>query len=159
MLRETNNKESLKQWRHSIAKYCAYRERNHKEVRQKLREMGLKPAIAEQLITELIENNFLNEERYAKAYCRGKFLHNNWGKIKIERELKRNRISAYCIRKGMEEIADKEYREVLRNLLIKLKLNHQNKDEYTMKHGISQAAIRKGFEPELVWEFIETSVF
>ena len=89
--------------------YCAYRERCHMEVENKLREMRMIPQACEVIITKLIEDDFLNETRFAQSYTRGKFRMKHWGKARIIRELKQRQIGEYNIRKGLEEIKNEEY--------------------------------------------------
>ena len=85
-------------------KYCAFQERCHQELREKLYSWLLPEKSVEQIISELISEGFLNEERFAKAFSRGKFRIKRWGKNKITNELKRRNISEYSIRKGLKEI-------------------------------------------------------
>src|SRR4249919_2672470 len=84
--------------------YCAYQERCHSEVRDKLYSFGLHRNEVEPLLTQLIEENFLNEERFAIAYAGGKFRIKNWGKEKIKYALKQNKVSEYCIHKALAAI-------------------------------------------------------
>lgn len=89
--------------------YCAYQERCHKEVRQKLREMNMIPMAQDHIMAKLIEENFLNETRFAKAFARGKFRFKYWGKYRIERELKARDINAYNIKEAFKEISNSDY--------------------------------------------------
>lgn len=93
----------------AINHYCHYSERCHKDVRNKLYSLGCTTPEVEQRMATLIENGLLNEERYARAYARGKFRNLHWGRVKIVHQLKANNISAYCIRKAMKEIDDDAY--------------------------------------------------
>ncbi|NTW31098.1 MAG: RecX family transcriptional regulator, partial [Bacteroidetes bacterium] len=86
------------------ANYCAYQERCQQDIRNKLYQWGLHSQEVEDLIATLIGENFINEERFSKAFSSGKFHILKWGKIKIKNELKQRNISEYCIRKGLEEI-------------------------------------------------------
>ena len=137
-----------------IAKYCAYRERSQKETRQRLIELGANYYQADLILVELIENDFINEERFARAVCRGKFLHNKWGKIKIVQMLKQNRISDYCIRKGLQEIAEGDYLETLKGLMEKELEKSAHLNEYRKKHKVARALITKGYEPDLIWSLL-----
>lgn len=96
----------------AIYRYCQYQERCHAEVRNKLYELGCKTPEVEEVIASLIENNLLNEERFAKAYARGKFRMKHWGKQKIIQQLKLKKVSDYCIKKGLSEIDEDEYERV-----------------------------------------------
>ena len=89
--------------------YCAYQERCHWEVEQKLNEFHLIPEAREKIIIHLIEHKFLNEMRFSQSFARGKFINKHWGKLRITRELKLRKISAYNIKKGLQEINDTDY--------------------------------------------------
>lgn len=136
------------------AKYCAYQERTQQEVRDKLYSYGLSHDMAEDLLTELIREEFVNEERYAKAFCRGKFINNKWGRVKIMLILRQKALSEYCIRAGMEEIEEEDYLEVLRGLIVKKQNSLADEDAYTRKHKTARYVIGKGYEPELVWQIL-----
>ena len=103
----------------AIEHYCRYQERCHKEVRNKLYELGCKTPEVEEHIAELIEKDLLNEERYARAIARGKFRMLQWGKIKIVQQLKFQQISEYCIKKGLSEIDEDEYQQTAKELAAK----------------------------------------
>ncbi len=96
-----------------LAQYCAYRDRSQKEVEDKLREMRMIPQACEQIIIELMREDFLNEERFARSFVRGKFRIKKWGKIKITQELKKKEISAPIIKLGLTEIDQAEYLKIL----------------------------------------------
>ena len=138
--------------------YCAYQDRCHREVEDKLREYGADMDQKDEILLHLIKENFLNEERYARSYARGKFRIKKWGRIKIRIELKKNRISDYCIEKGMSEIDEEDYWDCLRHLII-LK-NEQSKiaDLFIRRRRISEYLIRKGYEPNIVWEELKRSI-
>ncbi|MDA7625775.1 RecX family transcriptional regulator, partial [bacterium] len=104
---------------YKLQKYCAYQERCHQEVRTKLIDLGCYGDDLEEVITSLITENFLNEERFAQSYARGKFRFKKWGRVRIRQELKFRKISTYCLKKAMEEINDEEYFEVIKTLLLK----------------------------------------
>ena len=102
--------------REKIRSYCAYQERNQREVKQKLLSYGLLPYIADEILMELIQDGFLNEERYAQAFARGKVNIKGWGRKKIEMELKMRGISAPCIAKALSEIDTDNYSAKLTSL-------------------------------------------
>jgi regulatory protein len=136
-------------------KYCALQERCHQEVREKLYTWGLPEKSVEQIISELISEGFVSEERFAKAYARGKFRIKRWGKNKIILELKKRNISEYSIRKGLKEIDEKEYNEVLKNLVVKKSKEVKDKNQYTRNHKIATYIAGKGFESELIWNLLK----
>lgn len=134
--------------------YCAYQERSQQELRDKLYDYGLHMDEVESLIAELIGENFINEERFAKAYAGGKFRIKKWGRYKITQGLKQHRISGYCMRKGMAEIDPDEYFSTLQELLSKKKSTLKDKDPFVLKTKLARHAIGKGYEQDLVWEAI-----
>lgn len=138
-----------------LQRYCAYQERCHQEVRARLLELGIYGSDLEELIAQLIEDNFLNEERFARAFARGKFRMKCWGRQRIARELGLRDISDYCIRKAMEEIGEAEYAEALESFLSNKLHLLGGESEFTRNGKLAQYAIRRGFEPELVWETIQ----
>jgi regulatory protein len=131
--------------------YCAYQERTQQEVRDKLYSIGLYSDEVEQVLTELIIEDFVNEERFAKTYARGKFNLKHWGKVKIAHELKRKKISPFCIRKALEEIEDDDYNRVLKKLMNQRLSGYQG-DDYVIKNKTARFLINRGFEAEIVWE-------
>lgn len=132
--------------------YCVYQDRCHQEVRNKLLEWGIYYEELENILNQLIDDNFLNEERFAKSYARGKFRIKKWGKIKIEIELKRRNISSYCIREGLKEIDFDEYLETLSGLIVR---NEELLLTPTTKNKLIQQLLRKGYEYELIKETIK----
>lgn len=135
--------------------YCAYQERCHKEVRQKLLDLGIYGDDVDQIIAELIEDNFLNELRYAIAFAGGKFRVKQWGRHKIERALKQNRISAYCIRKALaSELPEEAYEATLLQVLHKKNRLTKARNEYERRQKLALYAIERGYESELVWKLV-----
>ena len=137
-----------------IEQYCAYQERSQQEVRDKLYDMGLHQKEVEELISELVVDNFLNEERFAITYARGKFRIKHWGKNKIKQNLKLKRVSEYCIKKALKEIDPDEYYEVLKIELQKKSDKLKDKDPFIRKNKIAQYLGSRGFEMDLVWDLL-----
>lgn len=138
--------------RDKILRYCAYQERSHLEVRQKLLALGTPPDGAEEIIVFLINEGFLNEERFARSYARGKFRMKNWGRIRIALGLEAKGVAGNCIQLALREIDSEEYLATLRKVL-SLKADETHDDNlFVRRNKIASFAIRKGFEPELVWE-------
>lgn len=137
-----------------LASYCAYQERCHKEVRAKLLDLGIYGDDLEEIIVELINENFLNEERYAKSYARGKIRFKKWGRMRIKRELKMRSISAYCVKKAMVEVEEAEYLEILESLIKKKNRELSEPNLFHRKGKIAKYIIQKGWEASLVWEMI-----
>lgn len=135
-----------------LQQFCAYKERCHSEVRTKLIKLEIYGDRLEQVISELIQEDFLNEERYAKAYVSGKYRMNRWGKKKIIMNLKGKRVSDYCINKGLEEINEEEYLENLIALIEKQIRQYSNKNlnDYQLRSKLFQFAMGKGYETEII---------
>lgn len=148
MLKKRLGKEEALQ---KLRQYCAYQERSHKEVKEKLYSFGLSKADVEASISTLIEEDYLNEERYAQSFTRGHFRTKNWGRVKISYELKMKGVSTYCIQKGLNEIDENEYEHTL-HLLITKKAASLPKTEksYIIRQKIAAYLMQKGFEGPLV---------
>ncbi len=137
-------------------KYCAYQERCQSEVRQKLRAFNITSEEREEVLMNLIQENYLNEERFSQAYARGKFRIKHWGRKKIVMALKQKDISEYCIKKGMVEIDELEYKKVLHELIDKTFDKNRGIQNYQRIAKTAQYVIGRGFESNLVWEQLKT---
>ena len=137
-----------------IQKYCAFQERCHAEVRNKLFEYGVSSSDTDEIITKLILSGFLNEERYAKAFAGGKFRMKKWGRLKIVHALEANGISKNCIRIGLTEIDPDDYEKSLREILEKKNGEVKEPNIYSQRDKLSKFAIQKGYEPDLVWKLL-----
>lgn len=137
--------------------YCAYQERSQQEVRDKLYEWGLYTNAVENIITQLIEANFLNEERFAKAYVRGKFNQKNWGRIKIKQGLKIKNVSPVLIKKALLSIDLNDYMTTLTRILEKKANTLVESNAYKRSYKLQQYALSRGFEPELAMEVLKNS--
>jgi len=135
--------------------YCAYQERSQQEMRNKLYEWGLHERDVEMIISELIENNFLNEERFALAYTSGKFRIKGWGKVKIRQGLKLRRVPDKLIAKSMQKIDPDDYVEKLRHLLLKKSALLKEKDPFKRRYKLVQYAISRGFEKDLIYDILK----
>jgi regulatory protein len=137
-----------------LQRYCAYQDRCHQEVRSKLLDLGIRGFDLEEVIASLIEENFLNEERFARSFVRGKFRMKQWGRRKIEQELKKKNIPAYCVKMGFTEIEEDEYWHTLLEVLKKKNTTTKASKLYERKQKLAQYGIRKGFESHLVWKAV-----
>lgn len=127
--------------------YCAYQERCHKEVMEKLHALGVPRSEAETILAVLIQEGYLDEERFAIQFAGGKFRMNHWGKRKIEAELRMRGVSPYCIRKGLAEIDEADYLATLEKLARNhVKNNHSREARAKTTHYLLQ----KGYEPDLI---------
>ena len=133
------------------AKYfCSYQERCHSEVKEKLYSFGLKKHDVELLISQLIEEDYLNEERFAQQFAGGKFRTKQWGRIKIKHELKQKNITDYIIKKAMKEINEEDYNKALQKLLT-TKWRALAKEQYINRQvKTTNYLIQKGYEPSLI---------
>ena len=122
------------------------------DVRQKLSEWGLLENTKNIIMIELIKDSIIDEERYARSFCRGKFRIKKWGRRKIEFELKKKNISSVCIKKGMEEIDEKEYLKALENQAEKKNGLIKEKNYFKRQTKLGNYLIKRGFEANLVWE-------
>lgn len=141
-----------------LQQYCAYQDRCHQEVRGKLLDLGVYGDDLENVMAELIADGFLNEERFARSYARGKFRLKQWGRLRIVRELKLRDISDYCRRRALEEIDDEEYLDTLRELVEKKAAGLDGEEPFVKRNKVAQHVIRRGFEPDLVWEVVQEVV-
>lgn len=133
---------------------CAYQERCQQEMRDKLYEWGLYSNEVENIIADLITTNFLNEERFAKTYAGGKFRIKKWGRVKIKIELKKRKISDYCIKKAMAEIPEGDYIKTLEELIRKKAKDVKEKRIEVRNYKIAQYIMSRGFEGDLIWDIL-----
>lgn len=139
-------------------RYCAYQERSQQEVRNKLYEWNLPGNTVERIIACLIENNFLNEARFAEAYARGKFSQKQWGRIKIKQGLKLKKVPDVLIRKAVAAIDGDAYYHTLLLLIEKKAASIRENNPLIKRQKLFRYALGKGFEGDLINEAInETS--
>lgn len=139
-----------------MQRYCAFQERCHNEVRQKLLSMSVYGDTLDEIMAELISDNYLNEERFARSYARGKFRSKGWGKNRIVQELKMRKVTEYCIRKGLEEIEDDDYHAMLEKIIAKKLEELRGEDTFTATQKTAQYAMRKGYESDLIWAILKS---
>lgn len=139
-----------------MQRYCAYQDRSHHEVRKKLLDLGIYGEDLEQIMVALIEEKFLDEERFARSFARGKFQIKGWGRMRIVQELKQRQVTDYCIRKALSEIDPADYAARLeQQLQLRAAQEQQSgRPAFEKKQRLVQYALRKGFEPELIWEMV-----
>lgn len=139
--------EEIKQ---KLVNYCVYQDRCHHEVEQKMRDFLLIPEAKEEILLYLMQENYLNEERFVRSYIRGKFYIKNWGKIKIKNHLKFKGINSKLIDKSMDEIDEKDYRTTLQNLYSKYFSGLKGLKEYQKRIKTTRYLMSKGFEYEWI---------
>ncbi len=139
----------------NIQRYCALQDRCHKEVRYKLIERGIYGDLLEEIISDLISNNFLDEERFARSFARGKFKIKNWGRNKIKNELKFRDVSPYSIKEAMTEINEEDYLNTLEKLIQKKERALKFKNRYDRLKKLTDYALLKGYEYQLIRDIIQ----
>ncbi len=150
-----SKEQALQKARH----YCGYQERTHREVKDKLYGFGLRKAEAEELLSTLIEGNYLNEERFAIQFAGGRFRIKHWGKIKIRYELKQKQISEYCIKKALAAIPDEDYEATfVKEAETRLAALKGEKNIFIKKKKLQDYLLARGFERELITGFIKESL-
>lgn len=144
--------------RQKIYHYCAYQERSHQEVKNKLYDLGLYSSEVDEMISHLITEGYLNEERFAKAFAGGKFRVKNWGRIKIVQSLEGKGLTKNCIQSGLKEIDEPEYLKTLERLLSKKEEQINEPNPFVKRDKLAKYVIQKGFEPDLVWQAVKKMV-
>ncbi|MDB5241272.1 MAG: regulatory protein RecX [Spirosoma sp.] len=144
----------LKDALRKAAMFCAYQERTQQEVRERLKEWGLWGDDAEEVIAELIQQNYLNEERFAKSFAGGKFRVKGWGRRKIRQHLQQRGITGYNLDQAMNEIAPADYRTTLTELLDKKRRTLRDDSPLIVKQKLVRYALSKGYESDLVWQVL-----
>lgn len=132
--------------------YCAYQERCHQEVVQKLKDMHMIPEAIDVIIVHLIEHNFLNEERFARTFVRGKFNIKKWGKRRLTFELKKKDVSKVNINQALTEIGFEEYNEVFNDLAEKKANSIKETNKFKKKKKLIDYLLYRGWESHLVYE-------
>jgi regulatory protein len=133
-----------------LRQYCAYQERSHSEVVQKLYELGIHKLHHDEIISTLIEEDYLNEERFARAFAGGKFRMKDWGRKKIYYALKEKKVSEYNIKQAMKEIDEEAYLKNLKELVEKKYESLKGEQYLTRKKKTIDYMIQKGYEFDLV---------
>ena len=144
----------LKEVKSRIRFYCAKEDRCQKQVIDKLLDYGVSICASEEILLELIQEKYVDEERYARSFCSGKFKVKKWGRRKIIFELKKKRVSEVCIQKGLEEIDEAAYLQTLQQLLEKKKNLTKDTNQFIRKKKMVDYVVRKGYESDLVWEAV-----
>ena len=150
--RSTLTKEqALQKLRH----YCAYQERCHSEVKEKLYSFGLGKNDAEEALSTLIEENYLNEERFAAQFAGGRFRMKQWGRVKIRYELKQKQVGEYSIKKALAAIEEEDYCRTLERLATD-KWEELKGETGFARHGkLKDFLTRKGYETDSIHQAIK----
>jgi len=133
-----------------LKQYCAYQERSHYEVQQKIYDLGIRKHEHDEIISTLIEEDYLNEERFAKAFAGGKFRMKDWGRKKIYYALREKKVSDYSIKQAMKEIDDEEYKKNLKELVEEKYESLKDEQYLVRKKKTVDYMLQKGYEFDLV---------
>lgn len=136
--------------------WCAYQERSQQEARDKLYELGMWTDAVENIISQLIQDNFLNEERFACSFARGKFTIKKWGRIKIKQELKQKRVSDYCLKKALQQIDEDEYIQTLKKIIETKRKLIKEPNQIKLKFKLMSYALSKGYEKDLIFDVLNS---
>jgi regulatory protein len=137
--------------------FCAYQERAQQEVRDKLYEYGMHQNAVENIISTLITEGFINEERFATAYARGKFNQKGWGKLKIKQGLKFKKVPDVLIKKALLTIPGDDYIRMLQKILTKKAALITEKNAYKRNYKLQQYAMSRGYEGDIVSDLLKNS--
>lgn len=148
----TARKYSPAETRKKLAAWCDRKERTHWEAREKLATWGVPHSERESLIAEMIEKNYINENRYAMAFTSDRFRFNCWGMEKIKQALKLKGISAVNITMALESLPVMEVSKTIRDLISKQSAQTRGRNAYQKKARIARIIIGKGFPPNEVWD-------
>lgn len=146
---------SIKEAIHKIEHYCAYQERCHDEVVQKLRSMKMDADEIDVILVKLISDNFLNEERFACSFARGKHRMKQWGRIRIVNELKFKKINIRLITTALQEISAEEYLTTFQALAERNWESIRESNALKKRKKFCDYLLRKGFESNLVYEKVK----
>lgn len=149
--KQLTKEQALQKLKH----YCAYQERCHSEVKEKLYSLGVWKKDHDEIVAALIEENYLNEERFALAFAGGKWRMKQWGRAKIKYELKQKQVSDYCIKKALKQIDEEEYLQTLKNLAAGKYAALKNEQYLVRKKKTMDYLINRGFEMELIRSVLE----
>ncbi|HEY6899318.1 MAG TPA: regulatory protein RecX [Puia sp.] len=139
--------QALQKARH----YCGYQERCHSEVTEKLYSFGLRKKDVEEVLSTLIEENYLNEERFALQFAGGRFRLKHWGRVRIKYELKQKQVSEYCIKKALAAIGEEDYGKTLQKLAEdRWEALKDEENSFARKQKLQDYLFRKGYESDLV---------
>ncbi|SDE20775.1 regulatory protein RecX [Niabella drilacis] len=145
--------QALKKLQH----YCAYSERCHSDVVNKLFELGVWRKEHDAIVAALIEENYLNEERFARAFAGGHFRQKKWGRNKIKTALQQKQVSPYCIKAGMKEIDEEAYEQIMTGLLQqKWDSLKGERNRFVKMKKTAGFLIQRGYEPELFQSLLHT---
>jgi regulatory protein len=146
-----NQDLTVKEIEGKLQYYCSYQDRCHKEVKAKLKSFKISSEELNEIVSNLIKENYLNESRFSKSFVRGKFNIKNWGKVRIVNELKLRNISIYNINLGLKEIDDQDYINKLEDIFNKKLSSLSNTNSNLKKKKIISYLLYRGWESNLIY--------
>lgn len=149
--KQLTKEQALQKLKH----YCSYQERCHHEVKQKLYDLGVWKKDHDEIISTLIEEGYLNEERFAIAFAGGRWRMKQWGRVKIKYELKQRQVNEYSVKKALKQITEEEYLKVLKELADEKYDSLKGEQYLVRKKKTIDYLLQRGFEMELVKEVLE----
>lgn len=149
--KQLTKEQALQKLKH----YCGYQERSHYEVQQKLYDLGVWKKEHDEIIAALIEEDYLNEERFAIAFAGGKWRMKQWGRVKIRYELKQKQVSDYSIKKALKQIDEEDYLRVVKELAAEKYAALKNEQYLVRKKKTMDYLQQKGFEMDLIKKTLE----
>lgn len=149
-MKQAKSSYTLEEALKKMGQYCAYQDRCHKEVRDKLKEMNMIPEAIDHIMGYLIEHDFLNEQRFADSFARGKFRIKKWGRVRIINELRRRELSPFTIKKALEQISDQEYLEAFDEIAKKRHKALSGAGHQEKKRKLSSYLLYRGWENHLI---------
>jgi len=144
--KQLSKEQALQKLKH----YCGYQDRSHSEVKEKLYSLGVWKKDHDEIMAALIEENYLNEERFALAFARGKFRMKQWGRVKIKYELKQRQVSEYSIKKALKQIDEEEYMTSLKKLAEDRYASLKGEQYLVRKKKTIDYLMQKGYETGLI---------
>jgi regulatory protein len=150
----TSEKEILEK----IGRFCAYRERCEFEVIEKLKEWEVSEFLSTKILAFLLEENFVNNSRFARIYATGKHRHNQWGKQKIYQGLREKKINANDIENALDQLDEAEYLTTLDFLIQKKNRKIKATNVYEQRQKIATFLMQKGYEGDLVWDTLKDKI-
>ena len=155
---DTHKTYTFEEAKSKLERYCSYQERCHQEVVQKLQKMNMIPQVVDAVVVHLIEHKFLNEERYAEAFVRGKFRIKKWGKYRITQELKQRGITKNLISSALEQISEEEYFQTFHELAEKKAASILERNPQKKKRKLADYLLYRGWESHLVYDKVNEVV-
>jgi regulatory protein len=136
---------------------CASREYCSEDIRVKLDSWGINNPDADNIVSKLIRENFINDKRYAEAFVKDKYHHNKWGKVKITAQLRAKRIGAEYIESALATLDEDKYRQTIRDILASHRKFIKTKNQFDLKGKLLRFGLSKGFESHLLYDILNES--